>query len=201
MLYYPTFSDGKLSEIAARVYFSLVAEDIIAEGVNITFSNISGLVFKTNPIGNEVTSIWVGFRHAGFRNIWVFNGSTYDTLAGVWLIPDINQSAPESYVTFSPLKIDTFNFPVSGDYSPSIIVELKNETFLAETDKEIRVHVFSKGELRSQELDQVNVVVATVLLIFAFIEGIAVVNSLTKEEKTNYQYTCSWGRFLMGIWK
>jgi hypothetical protein len=195
MLYYPAFSEGKLSDIAAEVRTFLVADDIIAEGVNMTFlfSNTTGVAIKTNPIGNEIASIWVGFRHAGLRNVWVFNGSYYDTLAGVWLKPEDNQSESKNYVTFSPIMTDKFNFPVSGDYSPSIIVELKNETFLAATDKEIKVHVLSKGELRSQELDQVNVVVAIVLLVFAFIEGIAVVNSLTKEEKTNYQYTCSWG--------
>jgi hypothetical protein len=68
------------------------------------------------------------------------------------------------------LENHPFSFPVSGDYSPSIILEFDNGSVEGYTYDEIKLHVPSTSEIRTQELNQIDGFIALALLLLSFTE-------------------------------
>lgn len=73
-----------------------------------------------------------------------------------------------------------FSFSVSGDYSPSIILEFRNGTYESYTYDEMKLHVPSASEIQTQELSQIGGFIAIILLIFSFFEALKLVNEWIK---------------------
>ena len=67
-----------------------------------------------------------------------------------------------------------FNFSVSGDYSPSILLSFKdgiNNSYESYTYDEIKLHIPSTSEIRTQLFNQLGFIIAIVLSIFNSIEA------------------------------
>jgi hypothetical protein len=96
----------------------------------------------------------------------------------------------EAFINYYTQKLETenkFYFSVAGDYSPTLMIWFYNDTTVQYTYNDIKLHVASATEVQSLKMENINVVIAVALLVFAFVEGISVVNELTKN---NSHDTC-----------
>lgn len=177
-LSYPVSTTGVLQDEALKVYFTLKANATLCEAVeNVRVANAFATAFTNNSIGNIVNDIRVGFKIPYYGEFTVANTTGeirnyyYEGVAGAWLTG--KKKYPHDITAFTNIfgAPYSFAFPVSGDYSPTIIIGLSNGTYLTQTYDELKVHVASKTELRTQELDQITFFVSMALLVFAGVEA------------------------------
>ena len=205
-LVYPPITSGPLQPTLFQINFTLQASNTLAEGVNIRAINVKGNLYS--PIefntGNfsGISEIIVGFLDANpnppyaktisIRNETIGPNKTiqtpqtfYTNLAFIDLVPIEPTVAIASHVDPSTLEVDynwmNFNFPVAGDYSPSIIMIFQNqtisnnilssnETALTYTYDQIKLHVISTSELQTQQINLIGSFVGVALLVFAYVE-------------------------------
>lgn len=189
-LSYPPPINGQLQDKALQVSFELQANNTIAEGVNLTLSKINGVVFLKNSLGKSIQYAIIGFSNtkpgtpftATYGWFDDFEYYNYECLDGAWLdVQDIWDS--EDFRSLIRVReLEEFNFPVAGDYSPSIIIALENKTILFHTYDSIKVHVASHTELQSQRLDRINGLVTLALFAFTFFEIYQIIIALTKRK-------------------
>ena len=73
-------------------------------------------------------------------------------------------------------------------YSPIITAKIKvyyynNHSPIQYTDDEVKLHVPSASEIQTKALNQINGLIAFILLIFGFMGAIKLVTDLTKERE------------------
>jgi|GEM_PF-6147711 len=200
---YPDISNGQLQSEWLQISFNLETEtnSLLAEGVNLTITNLAARVL-INDYSNVtspwyITDVWIGFQYAQPWSDWAivmnvsgqFQWNYYTALDGDWLVYNPNGTIWLSSGTYPlgtyPLTVfmhNTFHFPASGDYSPSILIDLANNTILSYTYNQVKVHIISASEIQTQKLERIGAAVTVALLVFAFIEGIVTVKDLTKEK-------------------
>ena len=160
----------------------MIAEYIIhnISGIDIAFENarpMGGSLTLTVPLDNVSKTQYIYHNlppGASFQlderdiNYSVFpREPIYELNSSHGLLQDIIQSQP-------------FNFSVSGDYSPTLILEYSNNSDESYTYNEIKLHVPSSSELQTQELNQIGGFITIVLLIFSLIEALKLVNEWIK---------------------
>lgn len=207
-LTYPPISNGKVQELLLDASFSIVSNEPIAEGVNMTIANPQVKFYGGTPRNKDIIYN-ISSVNIAFQNAQPMGGSLTITVP----FDDINQSkhvyhnmppgagfqVDGDHMNFPSFpKMQTyelnlshgylhgirqnqpFNFSVSGDYSPSIILEFQNGTYESYTYDEIKLHVSSDSEIQSQELSQIDGFIAIALLIFSFLEALRLVNEWIK---------------------
>jgi len=208
-LTYPPISNGKIQELLLDASFSIVSDKPLAEGVNITIPNpvvkLYGGSFNNRNIIKNIRIISIAFQNAQpmggsvaiiipLENISqtqhvYYNlppGASFQVNEETLKFPEFpREQVCELNLSNGYLKgirqNQPFNFSVSGDYSPSLIIEFYNESPESYTYDEIKLHVPSKSELQSQELDQINGFIAAVLLIFSFIEALRLIQEWIRD--------------------
>jgi hypothetical protein len=98
--------------------------------------------------------------------------------------PIIHLNLSHGYLT-GVLQNRPFSFPVSGDYSPSIILEFDNGSVEGYTYNEIKLHVPPASEIRTHALNQISGIVAIALLIFSFIQLRKIINESVEDALSN----------------
>jgi hypothetical protein len=207
---YPAISNGQLQPEMLQISFNLETEtnSLLAEGVNLTITDLKAKAF-VNDFGNVasgwVMDVWIGFQHAQPWGEWsMMSNATgqihwyyFTALAGDWLVANTNATTWLTHGTYPlgtyPLDVfskKVFYFPSSGDYSPSIIIDLANNTILSYTYDQVKVHVLSASEVQGQKLERLGATITVALLVFAFVEGIVAVKDLTKEKYLGYPSDC-----------
>lgn len=168
-LYYPSPDNDKLEPIMISLWFNVTANGTIAENTPIELTNFTGHVYTAN--NNGIEFIGIGFFHTNLNE-----GHTYNinTGAGPVLMPvGIQSTVQPCNSTLADIIVwhqqPAFSFPVGGDYSPTITITTKNET-TQHTYDEIKIHVATKSELQTQELNRINSFITIALLIFGNIE-------------------------------
>jgi hypothetical protein len=199
---YPAISNGQLQADWLQISFDLETEtnSLLAEGVNVTMTDLRAEAF-INDVSNDtspwyITDVWVGFQYAQPWSDWVIGANVsgqyqfhyYTALDGDWLSYRPNATVWLSNGTHPlgmyPLVVFekmTFNFPSSGEYSPSVLIDLANNTILSYTYDQVKVHVISASEVQTQKLERIGAAVTVALLVFAIVEGVVAVKDLTKE--------------------
>jgi hypothetical protein len=201
---YPPIFNGQMQDEWLEVRINLKADSTLSEGVNLTLADMLGTIFINDfsLYGQEVDNVWLGFQYAqpwsSFTSANTVSGQIqnheFTALDGDWLVALHNATYWQSVngnpyaLGYCPLVIleqMVFNFPSAGDYSPSMIVGLSNGTFLSCTYDQIKVHVVSNSELQTIKVGRIDTAIAVSLLLFAGIEGVSVVNDLTKKRLVN----------------
>ncbi len=170
-LYYPPPDNDKMEPIMISLWFNVTADGMITENTPITLTNFTGHVYTKNDIGIDV--IAVGFFHTNL-NEGQISDIDEENIIGPTLMPvGIQCHIEPCNSTLADIvpwhQQPPFSFPVGGDYSPTITVNVGN-TSLQHTYNEIKVHVATSSELQSQELDRINVLISVALLVFADVE-------------------------------
>ncbi len=191
-LTYPPNANGELQPIWLRVHFIIEANGTISEGINLTLTNVTGATYRitNSQKGININNVWIGFNYAEPWNAFTWS-NTPDVIQdnfitspnGVWLVSTENEK-------MEPFIQNVFNFPVAGDYSPSIIVEnwnatTNNSTFYEYTYNEIKLHVAPASEIRLHALNQIGGIISIVLLIFGFIESVKMVHEWVENAPKN----------------
>lgn len=185
-LYYPPPDSDKLEPIIVSLWFNVTANSTISENTPIELTNFTGHVYVRNDIG--ISFVGVGFFHTNLNEGHIYYLDSENKTVGPALTPVGLQakkvaSSNSSFFDLVPWHIQPpFSFPVAGDYSPTMTVTISNYTF-QHTYNEVKIHVSSKSELQTQELDQINVFIAFALLVFADVEFARLIYELTKTEK------------------
>jgi len=190
-LSYPPPTGGRLEDKALQVSFDLYANNKFAEGINLTLKNIFGVVYAKNALGNNIQWITIGFSNTypctPFTTVYGWLNETeiynYEGLDGATLDVSDEWDSEDFLILKRVREAEEFNFPVAGDYSPSIIIALENKTMLFHTYDSIKVHVASDTELQSQRLDRINGLVSLALFALAFVETFHLILVLTGRKK------------------
>ncbi len=189
-LTYPAASQSQ--GILIYAFFAVVANKPLSEGVymNITDPHLT-LFTGTDSNKREshnIASVEIGFQHAQPSPILMGMGISntsqnyeYLTLSGAkfWLVGDLNDSEDVQF-PFELYQNTPFYFPVAGDYSPSMVILLKNGSLIRYTDDEVKLHVPSTAELQTQAITYASDLAAIAFLVFSFIEAFKLVNDWTK---------------------
>ena len=195
---------GSDMPLLLRATMYLEADSIISENTRI-FANRSsgGYIYPNNE--SKIGEVYFGFSSALPHKLSSGkSGINYSVPTGVWLINWDGQNltsrealSEESYTDFNFTedfieyqraqfrKENEFYFPVAGDYSPTILIWFYNDTTIQYTYNDIKVHVASATEVQSQKLDRINTAITITLFALALVEGISVVNDLTKRKEKN----------------
>lgn len=198
-LVYPPITNGTLQNAIFQINFTLTSNTIIAEKTNIKMTYVSGKLFNQigalNPISpinsTYISDVFVGFPNTfpnapigsmllgnetiQGSNITVQNQQYYEGLDYLWLVHW------SGFSNFTSTWNITFNFPVSGNYWPSIIVLTthqynvgnifyKNNTATTYTYNQIQIPVISSSQVQSEELEQIGGFVGVALYFFAVVE-------------------------------
>ena len=197
-LTYPPISDGKVQELLLDASFNIISNTTIAEGVNMTIANPKVVLYGGTPrnkyIIHNISGVNIGFQNAQpmgsslkidipLSNIsqtqYVYHnlppGASFQMNKNDANIPSFPReptyelNLSNGYIQWS-FHDHLFNFSVAGDYSPSIILEFSNGSSESYTYDEIKLHIPSKSETQSQELNQINGFITIALFIFSLIE-------------------------------
>jgi hypothetical protein len=196
----PPASNGVARPIFLEANFNIEANKSIAEGVDIIMTNPLVILYPNNYenrlLCNEIDDVSIGFEGARISGLYAivgFDNITRDTRLTIYNNPpganfrvkksDIDNCSYGnlSGVRLKPVYSSKFNFSVSGDYSPSIIVSFNNSSRVEYIFNEIKLHVIPTSELQTQGLNQINIIVAIALLAFSFFEGRRVIDEWAKE--------------------
>jgi len=194
----PPISNGKVQELLLDASFNLESNETIAEGVNITVANPRIVLYSGTPQNEYVIRNLSGIDIA-FQNAQPMGGSIkieipLDNISRTQYIyhnlppgasfqidendikhpifprePTYELNLSHGYIQ-GVIQNRPFSFSVSGDYSPSIILEFSNGSGESYTYDEIKFHVPSKSETQTQELNQINGFITIALFIFSLIE-------------------------------
>jgi hypothetical protein len=202
-LTYPSTSSGQPQGVLLRVNFNLKSDKTISEGVNLNLTDITVDLFtgteENANFAQNISWLEIGFPHAQpafpmqltTTKTGKYQYYYYQSLSGAsfWMgrlnysifLPDepleINSIVQHPFVLIQNRE---FNFPVAGDYSPSIIIGFFDKSILYFTDNEVKLHVPSKSELQIQTYNQVSGLIAVALFVFSLIQAIKFVYDSTK---------------------
>jgi hypothetical protein len=208
-LTYPPVTNGKVQEMLLNASFNIESNETLAEGVKVTITNPRIKLYGGTPrneyIIHNISAINIAFQNAQpmggsgtliipLDNISQTQNINYNFPPGMSFQMDENDknhpifSGVHNYELnlshgYIPEVIQNkpFSFAASGDYSPSIILEFSNDSSpISYTYEEIKFHVPSVSELRTQELNQIGGFIAVVLLIFSFFEALKLINEWIK---------------------
>ena len=171
-LTYPPISNGKVQELLFDAKFDVVSDGQIAEGVNMTILNPRISVYGGMPINkyiiHNISGVNIVFQDAqpmgGSLKLTVPLDNFSQTQYVYYNLPpgasfriDENMKFPvfprepvyelnlsHGYLE-DVIQNRPFNFPVSGDYSPSIILEYSNGSDESYTYYEMKLHVAPKS--------------------------------------------------------
>jgi hypothetical protein len=152
----------------------------------------TGVLSENNPIKigdsaceilsktyKDVDTVQVGFPEAipwQFRE-YLQNGLGYTVT--VWGASFQNYN--NSVVLYQLGKEDVY-FPVSGEYSPVIVIKFNNGTApIIHTYDMIKVHVLSETDVNAQSMNRINIALTIALLVFSYIEGFSTIGKLWKK--------------------
>jgi hypothetical protein len=173
-LYYPSPENELAEPVMISLWFNVTANRTLAENVPIELTNFTGHVYIRNDIGVDFVS--VGFYHTNlneghFYRLDPENKTVGPDLGPVGIYAEKGDTVVDTYFyDLIPWHIQpSFSFPVAGDYSPAIAISVSNHT-IQHTYTEIKLHVASQSELKSQELAQIDVVIAVAVFAFADVE-------------------------------
>lgn len=175
-LYYPPPQNGIVPPIWLDVNFTLKADSQIAENTAIHYTNEAGEIFGGN--NQNITVVLVGFYNTNATDTMQYFPIGSDPPTPHLLVSGvIFNRVGDSLV---PISTTGFSFPVAGDYSPTITVSMQGGVIEEYTFENIKVHVLSASEIRTQELDQISIVIAITLLGFTLVQSIVLVRNLLK---------------------
>lgn len=103
---------------------------------------------------------------------WVTN-HTYLEPIGLSLGKDKINSSLDLFTSFFQLNASfgfNFYFPLAGDYSPGILIMCKNGSLYKYIDNKVNLHVPSELEVQTGTLNQINSLIAIILLILSWIQ-------------------------------
>ncbi len=166
---------------------------------NVTLSPISN---ESLLFAEGISNVWIGFQHAegtigstiattDFNGI--FGQRAYKGIAGAQFEVPENALLNRTYYKYNPVTHSwrkyinpgdiylketlclQFNFPVSGDYSPCIVIRIWNNTthqyvYKQYTDGEQKLHVSPISEMRTQLFSQLGLLLTLALFAFSAIE-------------------------------
>lgn len=203
---YPPFVNGKMQDNWLQINFELTANETMSEGTNLTITNVEGTAFidlnkwyNNETSGNDIRNIWIGFQYAQpWKTFTVADTSSEGKLQnhfltgldGNWLMVLHNETTwleieDNPYTQgFCPIRTFvqmTFNFPTSGEYSPSIIVSLDNGTFLTHTYDQIKIPILSNVALREESRSKIDLILTIALFAFTELEGLKILHSAYKK--------------------
>lgn len=180
---YPSVSQQQ--GILLDVYFNVESDKPIAEGVNVTIANPIIVLFTGTDSykveSHNIIEVEIGFRNAQpsfSMSMGITDKVTgqhqdfsYKTISGasLWLTGKIDDKEVVQFNKFESRHNVPFNFPVAGDYSPSIVIVYQNGSRILYTDHEVKFHVCSPSELQTQLFNQLIVLLTLALVIFSFI--------------------------------
>jgi hypothetical protein len=181
-LSYPDIPGMEIPGTYLIVSFLLASNGTIAENVPIQVVNATGQI-----ISSDYANVWnvqVGFQQAipwDFKKYFEQRGMYIGGLSGVHFSRDVMN--PNSSALL-PLSENEIYFPVAGDYSPTIRIDLYNGTSILYTYSQMKVHVLSASEVEATNTNRLNLGLAFALLGFSYIQGLVMIRELwTNREK------------------
>lgn len=185
--------------------FDVKSDKSISVVTNLTLKNIEGWLWPEYyrngyPIlENDIAEIKIGFKDAqpDYWGTWARGNGTsiqnneYNDLS-VTLVPNTTENNTISGI---PLKVwfnhGEFYFPVEGYYSPSIIIIFSTPAkkpieYLVEDQK---IHVLSTSEIQANALNQINSLIAIILLVFGCISALKMVHDFTNRKNKFKSWT------------
>ena len=192
-LSYPPFLEGQYG-IMASVKFNIISNGVIIEGSKLTFKDVEGyLLTGTYQNGHlvsdsDIEEIQVGFKDAQ-PDYWGTIGTHDEALnqdqnrfykaLSVSLIRK-NDGQANNFIKLLVEQLNReFYFPVSGNYSPTMIIRFRGGSYDERTYDKLKLHVLSASEIQTQALNQINSLIAVILLIFGYIEALKLVIDVT----------------------
>lgn len=184
-LSYPDILGIQIPGTGLVVSFLLAFNGTIAENVPIQVVNATGEI-----ISNDYANVWnvqVGFQQAipwDFKEAFEQSGMYIGGLSGVLFSRNVMN--PNSSILL-PLFEDEIYFPVAGDYSPTIRLDLYNGTSILYTYNEMKVHVLAASEVEAENTNRLNLALTFALLGFSYIQGLVMINALWANRKKKNQ--------------
>jgi hypothetical protein len=174
------------------VIFALDFKGDLAENTHIQVVNASGAF-----ILNEEATFTVAFPEAIESN-WTSVISSGASIIGnpYWPVTGFtnhkDNSLPTGYPIIKQIKPDyqsNFYFPVSGDYSPMIKIQILGQPEIDYTNNAIKVHVLSNAEVETEQIGKVNLGLTFTLVDLAIIGSVWLFYELVKKEEVKQSFT------------
>jgi hypothetical protein len=193
-LTYPSFLEGQQG-IKASVKFNIESDKAMTEGAKLTLKDVEGIlltgVYRDGHLvsDSDIEEIQVGFKEA-HPDYWGAIGTHDEALhqdqnrfykaLSVSLIRKNDGQCNNSHVKLLTEQWNReFYFPVSGDYPPSIVIRFQGGSYDEHTYNSPKLHVLSASEIQTQALNQINSLIAIILLIFGYIGALKLLIDVT----------------------
>jgi hypothetical protein len=178
---YPSIGPLNLGETCVAAYMELETNGTLAAGTPVKIVSAGGLTaspfcfkylqlvdlgfYEAYPVGQQFGS--------GTNIVGVFQGAHFGR----------NTSIPYLASDLVSYNYDTFEFPVPGDYSPTLLLSFyypSNNTQY--TFDGIKVHVASSADIQNDKNAKIQTALTYVIVAFIFLEGFSIVMELTEEK-------------------
>ena len=160
-----------------NINFNLTYTGDLAENTPIQVQNASCLATVND---SNISFVIIGFAQA----IAVVNGTNNRLVGGTYVAIFSTPNTNENFL--SVYAVNTFYFPVSGDFSPTVIINFNNGTGQIQYRyDDIKLHVLATSEVNAERINTTNLVLTAALLGFAFIETFKLIFEIKSKDKKN----------------
>ena len=171
-----------------NINFNLTFTGELAENTPIQVKTASCALVTTNFTSERAIGLIIVAFHEAIPEI--AKNDPFRQVGGTYTAVFSPPTSNSNFTFFNVQAENTLYFPVSGDYSPTIIIDFNNGSAPIQQEySEIQVTVLSASVVNAENLNRINLGLTYALVGFSIIGGIAIIYELLKEETDQFPIT------------